>query len=60
MILLMIGGVSRKLTDHLFVGVEMLQRNLSGPLEFNGKKKAKASSIDATFGTLSLRVGYEF
>lgn len=48
-------GVSRKITDSLFVGAELLQRNMSGPAG-----EVKNGKIDADFRTLSVRVGYEF
>ena len=50
-------GVSRKITDSLFVGAEVLQRKMSNA---NPVKIKKSSSLDADFRTISVRVGYEF
>jgi len=50
-------GVSRKISDSLFVGAELLQRNMSGD---TSGIKIKSSTLDANFRTLSVRVGYEF
>ncbi len=52
-------GVSVMVTDNLFVGAELVQRQMSGGTSA-GKKKVKSVSLDSQSRTISAKVGFLF